>query len=72
MRHVRTQPRTWEKERKKKGRDSGHSGHQKFVHAYLNSVIPTKFVHVKDCRSDELEATMYGMYKFHMYQVPYS
>ena len=32
---------------KKKGRDSGHSGHQKFVHAYLNSAIPTKFVHVK-------------------------
>ena len=60
------------KRKKEKGGGSGHSGHQKFVHAYLNSAIPTKFVHVKDCRVYELEATMYDMYKFQMYQVPYS
>ena len=57
---------------RKKERILGDSGHQKFVHAYLNSAIPTKFVHVKDCRVYELEATMYDMYKFQMYQVPYS
>ena len=57
---------------RKKERILGDSGHQKFVHAYLNSAIPTKFVHVKHCRVYEAEATMYDMYKFQMYQVPYS
>ena len=50
----------------------GDSGHQKFVHAYLNSMISTKFVHAKHCRVYGTEATMYDMYKFHMYHVPYS
>ena len=58
---------------RKKERILGDSGHQKFVHAYLNSAIPTKFVHVKTLpRVYEAEATMYDMYKFQMYQVPYS
>ena len=59
------------KERKKVG-TAVTAVTKKFVHAYLNSAIPTKFVHVKDCRMCELEATMYDMYKFQMYQVPYS
>ena len=50
----------------------GDSCHEKFVHAYLNSAIPTKFVHAKDCRVYGTKATMYDMYKFQMYQVPYS
>ena len=31
-----------------------------------------KFAHAKDCRVYGTKATMYDMYKFQMYQVPYS